>query len=419
MLRLNRLRHFATDAVAYNRNGEQITVGPKAIKQLSKVGGISIASYDTAGPASSVAVVLKAGSRFDSLDAPGLAHLTKTSLIRNLPNDSAVRTFLDAELRGNSLYSAVSREHITFGANFLRDDVVDVVPTLLENALNSQFETYEFIEAAHGAVKQTASALSCRHEQVNDKLHQVAFRTGLGNSIYAKKEAVAGLSRSDIKSFTANQFTEGNIAVVATGVSHSDLKTIVESTLSKLKVQAAANASVAPSKYFGGEARIESGPKSTAIYAVAYPGVAFTSPDYYASLVLGALLQGSKSVKRGNGSGCLGAVGTEDTSVKAFTKSYSDAGLVGFVVEGKTAEIKSTVSAAIDALKSVSKSISAEALEGAKKGAIVTLEADLTRAGVIDALGKEALTGSTLLNIEAINSVTAADVQKVNGFFVE
>ena len=77
-------RGFAqVSAVSYTRKGEQPAFAPAAIKAISKTqAGVTVATQDKQGPASSVAVFIKAGSRFDSSLKPGVAHLAKRSVFR-------------------------------------------------------------------------------------------------------------------------------------------------------------------------------------------------------------------------------------------------------------------------------------------------------------------------------------------------
>ncbi|KAI8930173.1 Metalloenzyme, LuxS/M16 peptidase-like protein [Entophlyctis helioformis] len=409
----------APNPVTYSRKGPQPAVAPAAIKTVSKTAsGVSIATYDHLGPASSLAVVVNAGSRFETADAPGIAHLLENVLIRTIPGDNVSRTIREAELRGNSLFSSVSREHIVLGSEFLRDDLVDAVPTLLSNFFNKSFHSYEFLDAVPRVVEQTAASLADPTTAVIEKLHQVAFRNGLGNSLFASEDALHALTRADLLSFAAKYFTADRITVVGSGVAHSDLKTLVDKALEGVDV-ASIGASGPKSQYFGGEARIEAGPHSTAHYAIAFPGAAVSSADYNASLVLRTLLDGSRRLKwgsRGGATGLLAGASTDHTSARAFNASYSDAGLFGIYVQGKGKEVKHVASKSLDALKALASNVSADALARAKKAAIVDAEDSLTRASLIDTVAKGTLStgafhaGSEVL---AINQVTAADVQKL------
>jgi len=56
---------------------------PLAPKQVSKSSaGLTVATLDLPGPASSVAVVLRAGSRYEPGDAPGVSHYLKDYAFR-------------------------------------------------------------------------------------------------------------------------------------------------------------------------------------------------------------------------------------------------------------------------------------------------------------------------------------------------
>ena len=59
-------------------------VAPVPIKQQSLDEKIAIATVDKLGPASSLAIFIKAGSKHDSVEKPGLAHLTLKSVFRVL-----------------------------------------------------------------------------------------------------------------------------------------------------------------------------------------------------------------------------------------------------------------------------------------------------------------------------------------------
>ena len=73
----------APSTISYNRKGEQPRVAPVAVKTISKSKlGVNIATIDSQGPSSSVAIFIKAGSRFDSADKPGVAHLLNRSVVR-------------------------------------------------------------------------------------------------------------------------------------------------------------------------------------------------------------------------------------------------------------------------------------------------------------------------------------------------
>ncbi|KAJ3330917.1 hypothetical protein HDU76_004503 [Blyttiomyces sp. JEL0837] len=415
----------ATAPFEYNRKGDQASFAPPAVKSISKTSsGLTVATHDGRGPVSSLAIVIGAGSRHETTDAPGVAHFLKNALIRNVPGDNIVRQVRELELRGDTLYTSLNREQITIASSFLRDDLVDIVPLLVNHVFNPSFQPYEFLDAIPNILSESAASLADPSTKIFDTLHQTAFRTGLGNSLFASTAGVKALKRSHLQDFAANNIASGRLAIVGTGIAHEELTALVESSLKGFSVPTSA-ASVKPSTYFGGESRIEAGPKSASQLAIAFKSAAFTSAEYPAALVLRALLDGSQRLKWGSTSGVTGLLSKAATSsadVTAFEASYTDAGLIGFyVVGGDAAEVKSVAQKSIDAFKSVAggSGISADALARAKKAAIIDSEAGTfaSRDLAIQEIGRSVLaTGSYRTSGElatAISGVTVEDVVKV------
>ncbi|KAI8922426.1 Metalloenzyme, LuxS/M16 peptidase-like protein [Powellomyces hirtus] len=409
-------------ALSYIRRGDQPEVAPKANKTVTKTSaGVTIASIDNLGPVSTVALVVNAGSRTDTADAPGVAHFFKNTLIRNTPGDNIVRTVLETELRGDTLYTAHTREQIIIASDFLRDNLVDAVPLLFENLFNSHFYPYEFLHQRPHVIEQAAASLADPTTKVLDSLHQAAFRTGLGNSLFATAPAAKNLKRAHLQDFAAKYFTADRIAVVGNGVSHNDLKPLVEEALAKFQARISKSSTKTEvSKFKGGEIRIEAGPKSESHFAVAFPSVAYTDASYPAALVLRAILDGSKRLKWGNASGSAGALAsaaTPKTVVSAFEAGYSDAGIIGFYVQGAADEVKGVAAKSMSALKGLASKVSEEALARAKKVAIVDAEAALSRDTQVQEIAKQVFaTGNLQTTADlaaAINKVTVADIQKL------
>ena len=73
----------AYSVLGYKRTGDQPDVAPLAEKSTSKASnGIQIATYDEHSPVSTLAVVVKAGSRYEAPEAPGTAQLVKNTIFR-------------------------------------------------------------------------------------------------------------------------------------------------------------------------------------------------------------------------------------------------------------------------------------------------------------------------------------------------
>ncbi|TPX31585.1 hypothetical protein SmJEL517_g05092 [Synchytrium microbalum] len=420
-------RQFAVLSDKYSplfvkRKGEQVASAPIGRKTVSKTSqGVTVATYDDMGPVSTLAVVLGGGSRHNDAHHPGLAHIVKTSLIRNLPGDNIVRTIRETELRGDTLSTELTRENIIVRSEFLRDDLVDAVPLLLKSVFNPHFYPYEFLDTMPKVVAETAASLTDPSTTVLENLHRVAFRTGLGNPLFASEDSLHGMTRAHVAEFVGKYFSPERTAIVGVGISHADLIGLVEGILASVKLGGSQAAATIPAtKYFGGEAAAEGGPHSEAHVAVAFPSVAFTSPDYPVSLVLRALLDSTpRTLYATASSGLLSPAITADTSVSAIHAAYSDAGLIGFYAKGASSDMKTVVQTGIQALASAAAGVSESALARAKKVAIVEAEAALeNKAEKVADLGRQVLSSiggyHTSADLaDAISKVSARDVAKL------
>ncbi|KAJ3209353.1 ubiquinol-cytochrome c reductase core subunit 1 [Entophlyctis luteolus] len=409
---------IAASPVQYSRRGDQPALAPLAVKSLSRAAnGVAVASLDHRGPVSALAVVIGAGTRHEAL--PGVAHLLKSSLVRARPGDNVVRALREFELRGNTLYTALSRETTLIGSTFLRDDLVDVIPGLVSHVFNPSFHAYEFLDAIPFVTAETEAALADPATRVFDALHTVAFRRGLGNSLFASKASLGVLKRADLQSFASANFTADNIAVVGSGVAHDELEALVNKAFESFAVPATASKTISAPTFFGGEARIAgSGPSH---FAIGLKGAAFTNTHAYAThLVLRALLDGTPRLKWGSassGAGLLASAAAPGTAVSAFNSSYTDAGIFGIYITGDAAAIQQAGKQSIAALKAAAREpASAADLARAQKVAIVDAESALTRDELVADIGKQVLASKQFLSgvelAQAVAKVSADDVAK-------
>ncbi|KAJ3222805.1 ubiquinol-cytochrome c reductase core subunit 1 [Clydaea vesicula] len=413
----------ASNPILYTRKGEQPKASPHVVSSVSQSNsGVKIATQDDLGPVSTLAVVINAGSRNEDLNFPGVAHFLKNTLIRNIKGDNIVRTIREAELRGNSLYTSHTRESLIVATDFLRDDLlpysVDAVPLLINNVLNNAFEPYEFLDTRNLVIEETEAALHVPSVLVANSLHRVAFRSGLGNSIFAPTETIHNLKRSHLAEFTNEHFTADNFAVVGSGVNQKELSQLVEDSLKNFTLKPKFLGQTKATKYYGGEERFNSG-SSEAHFAIAFPSASFNSKEYAASLVLRALLDGSRRVSWGSLSGSsslLSAAATAHTSVSAFNSAYTDAGLFGLYIKGTASDVKQVAQKAVDVLKSVANGtgFSDISVARAKNTVIVDSEVGVTRETKVHDMAVKVLSTGTFPKfadlLEDVSKVTSEDL---------
>jgi len=347
--------------------------------------GVKVAALDYGQPTSAVTFLVKAGSRFES--KPGVAHGLKNFAFKSTATRSALGTVRASELYGGVLSASLSREHLALTAEFLRGDEPFFVDLLTSFITSAKFTRHEFLEYVIPVLEsESNAAISDPATHALELAHALAFRSGLGSSLFASPHSAVTVE--DIKSFAASAFSKGNIAVLGTGIDQSTLSKLVEKALGSASSASAPSSS--SSAYFGGETRLEShgGPQTVFI------GYGVAGPSDPAIAALSAYLSPEPSLKWSKGLSPLAEL-PQGTSIRAIYLPYSDATLFGLLVQGTTtASVKEAGSAAVKALKEAG-GVSAEDLKKAvAKAKFAAASAIDGRDGIVNVLGPKVFTGS-------------------------
>jgi len=232
--------------------------------------------------------------------------------------------------------------------------------------------------------------------------HALAFRSGLGSSLFANPHQAVTVE--DIKSYASSAFSKGNLAVLGTGIGQATLSKLVDNALSSAPSSAALSSS--PSTYSGGETRADShGGLQTS-----FIGYGVVGPSDPAIAVLSSYLSPIPALKWSKGLSPLSEL-PEGTSVQSVYLPYSDASLFGLLVQGTTtAGVKDAGKLAVKALKEAG-GIKAEDLKMAlAKAKFSTASSIDGRDGIVNVLGPKIFAGS---DASLDSAMTALD--KVNG----
>jgi len=304
---------------------------------------LKVAAVDNGQPTSSVTLVLKAGSRFET--TPGAAHVLKNFAFKGTSQRSALRIVRESELHGGVLSATLGREYLALTAEFLRGDEEYFVDVLSGVLTSSKFATHELHETVAPQVEAEANAgLADPVAVALDVAHSLAFRNGLGNPLFASPHGT--LTIEDVKAFAAQAFTKENVAVIGSGVSDAVLSQLVQKTLAQLPSSPASTATA--TKYYGGESRVNA--HSTPTVFIGFG----TSTPSAALSVLASYLDPTPSVKWSDGVSPLSKL-PKGTTVQIVHEVYSDGALFGLLVQGENAAaVKEASTIAVQALKSVS-----------------------------------------------------------------
>ncbi|RFU32686.1 hypothetical protein B7463_g3666, partial [Scytalidium lignicola] len=322
------------------------------------VNGVKVASRDVAGPTTKLAVIAKAGTRYQTL--PGLAAGLEHFAFKNTNKRSALRITRESELLGSQLLAYHTRESVIIEAKFLREDLLYFTELLGEVISQTKYTTHEHHEEIeplmHLIEKQQQADVA---GLALNSAHGIAFHRGLGTPLYPTSSTPVSqyMTPETIKEYASAAYTKPNIAVVANGASQAELAKWVGEFFSEVPSTSSTTLSSEASKYYGGEERISHASGNSLV--IAFPGSSsFTAGGSYKPeiAVLAALLGGQSTIKWSPGFSLLSkAISSHPgASVSTTHFAYSDAGLLTVQFSGSAKSIKGAATEAINILKSVS-----------------------------------------------------------------
>ncbi|KAF2826353.1 ubiquinol-cytochrome C reductase complex core protein-like protein 2 [Ophiobolus disseminans] len=331
--------------------------------------GVKYASRDFAGPTTTLALVAKAGTRFQPL--PGLTEGLANFAFRSTERRSTLRIVRESELLGASLNAYHSRENLVLEAKFLRDDLPYFVELLGEVASKTKYQPFvyneEVLPLINFAHKRFLGSVT---EMATNSAHALAFHRGLGVPTASASQTpfTKYLDAEAIEWYSKVAYAKPNFAVVANGADAGEFGKWVNEFFDDVPASASEqSAGKDQTKYVGGEERIAHDGGNAMV--IAFPGSSsFTGKFYKPEIaVLASLLGGQAAVKWSAGFTILANAAAPGTKVKTTSAIYSDAGLLYTTITGSAKGVAETAKAAVDAIKKIaSGEISSELISKAK-----------------------------------------------------
>ncbi|KAI1099099.1 LuxS/MPP-like metallohydrolase [Jackrogersella minutella] len=384
----------------------------------NKVAGVNVATRDSHGPTTRLAVVAKAGTRYSGY--PGLTVGLEEFAFKNTAKRSALRIVREAELLGGQLVAYHTREALVLEASFLREDLPYFTELLAEVVSETKYTSSEFHEDVERVIHEKQAKLANDVSALAlDEVHSVAFHTGLGTPLYPSPSTPLKqyLNEHFIVNYADNAYYKGNIALVADGAATPALHKWTEQFFQSVPESPSKNALAGmwlskATKYYGGEQRTAH--KAGNSIAIAFPGSSFGTfkPEI---AVLAALLGGQPNVKWSPGFSLLSKAAASNPGVVASATNfaYSDAGLLTIQITGASASVSKAAEEAVKALKGISeKAVSKEDLTKAiAKAKFDALDASQSGVSTLLATGSGILHGGKPFEIagtvQSIDAVTA------------
>ena len=359
-----------------------------------------------------VAVLARAGSRFEGKPEQGISHLLEHMVFKGTRRRDVRRIVEDIEDVGGDLDAATDVETTSYHVRVLKDDVPLALDVLADMLQESLFDPQELRREQRVVVQEIRGYLDEPEEHASDLIQEAAFpEQSIGHGILGTVETVTRTTPADLRAYLGRRYRAPDMVVAASGaVEHAQVVELAAKLFPNLAPEPAEP--VEPARFLGGERRDIRDLEQVQI-VLGLEGRAYTHPDIYVAQVLAHVLGGGMSSrlfqelreKRGL---CY--------SIQAYHAGFADSGLMGFAAatgEDTAAELLRVLAEEIAAAAtSIDDAEVARAKAQLRAGLLMSLESPALRAGRV---GKQMLAFGRVLPIEdmldRLDAVTAERVR--------
>ncbi|MBB3915164.1 MULTISPECIES: M16 family metallopeptidase [Rhizobium] len=309
-------------------------------------------------------VWIKSGSRNETADEHGIAHLLEHMAFKGTARRTARQIAEEIEDVGGEVNAATSTETTSYYARVLKDHVPLAVDILADILTESAFEEEELEREKQVILQEINAANDTPDDVVFDRFSEVAYRDQtLGRPILGTPETVVSFTPQQIRTYLGRNYTTDRMFVVATGaVEHEEFLRMVEDRFASLPTQPSAPPVMEAARYIGGSVR-EPRDLMDAQILLGFEGKPYHARDFYCSQILANILGGGMSsrlfqeVREFRGL-CY--------SVYAFHWGFSDTGIFGIHAATGGENLPELVPVIIDELHKSADAIHQKEIERAR-----------------------------------------------------
>jgi ubiquinol-cytochrome c reductase core subunit 2 len=258
---------------------------------------------------------------------------------------------------------------MTYVVESTRNNIAAGIDALAEVVSRPQFRDWELRDSRQQLELDIEVFKATPEIRIVERLHKMAFKNALSNSLYAPKFNLGNLDNyQHVENFRDKHFNQNNMILVGLGIDESDLVRYSNDFIFASKGDKAARE---PAKYAGGEYRKQNASELVQV-ALAFEGASLTSKDLVASGLLCHAFGTGPRVLHTAGSNriskaCLPGATHGPAMIAAFNMNYSDSGLFGFHVLANKGDAQNVVRSVFkDLAKAGSNGITNAELESAK-----------------------------------------------------
>ncbi|GAV02942.1 hypothetical protein RvY_13444 [Ramazzottius varieornatus] len=337
-----------------------------------------VATEDHASPLARICVAVKAGSRYEPAELPGLTHHLRGVASCATKQCSAFGLSRNLEQLGASFRASTTRDLMLYTLEVSRQNLKEAIKFLSYATTQQEFKAWE-VHDAQDRLLVDLDILKIHPEvRLVELLHKAAYRDGLKNSLYAPRFTAGNYHGSMLTEFAKATFKTNRMAISGVGVSHDELLnyaqkyfkmdvgekehaltpwsavTNIEPVDHRVHHINGGNIVSEPARYGGGEAYEETIDCLTyAAYVTEGPGL--NEPRQLLALkLLQHVIGGSSKIKWGRGVSPLARAAASATNepfaVNPVSFDHADSSLFGVAVVCNPKDARNVLRATIDIL---------------------------------------------------------------------
>lgn len=354
------------------------------------------------------------GSRHETPCQNGLSHMLEHMAFKGTKKRSARDIAEVVENAGGYLNAYTSREHTTYYARLLKEDLslgVNVLGDILQNSI---FDPQELERERGVIIQEIGQANDTPDDIVFDYLQEASYPDQpMGRPILGTVDLVNGFNREELARYMADHYKAEQMVVAASGnFDPGDLCKQVEEEFSSLS--AVRDIPKEAATYKGGS-HLQDKDLEQVNLLIGFEGIPFNDPDFYAAQIMSMILGGGMSSrlfqevreKRGL-----------VYSIYSFMQSYLDSG--SFAIHAGTGpeqvgELIPVVAAEMHKMsRHVDKDEVLRAQAQMKAGLLMSLESTTSR---MEQLGRQMMIfGRPVPHGEIIEKIDAVDATAIMRF---
>lgn len=257
--------------------------------------GLKVVSHDMpALETVSLGVWIAVGSRHERDTEHGLAHFLEHMAFKGTATRSARDIAEEIERVGGDLNASTGLESTGYYARTLKADMPLALELIADILLHPRFDPAEVRKEREVILQELAASLDSPEDVVFDLIQEVAYpNQPVGRNILGDERSLRRVRAESLSAFLTERYRVGDMVLAAAGaVDHGTLVAEAERRFGGM--QPATNPRPEPAHYRGGTRRSARTYEQTHI-VVAFEGLSFTDPDYYALQAFSSLLGGGMS----------------------------------------------------------------------------------------------------------------------------